>query len=105
MPFEAGKTYHTRNGDVARIYATDGEQPYPLHGAIQGVSGWEINTWTLMGRFYHGKESISGHDLILPDISPDEHRASVLNKAREVVADLNPGTEQVDALTSTRGRD
>lgn len=52
MKIEAGKLYRTRSGHIARVYATDGVDPYPVHGAIaQSESVWEMHVWTGCGRF------------------------------------------------------
>ena len=41
MKFEAGKTYKTRGGEDAYIYAVDAPGPYPIHGRI----GEDIRAW------------------------------------------------------------
>ena len=46
------QTYKTEGGHDARIYATDGEGKFSLHGAIQNEDGgWEEATWTPEGCF------------------------------------------------------
>jgi len=47
MKIEAGKKYLTRDGHIARIYATDGKGSMPVHGAV-----WldETNHWSMRGR-------------------------------------------------------
>ena len=49
--FKPGETYKTRDGREARVYAVDGDSAYPIHGAILGVDGWVIRTWTKGGTF------------------------------------------------------
>lgn len=50
MKIEAGKFYRTRDGHRARVYAVDGRDPYPAHGAIFfDGAGWIGNTWTIEG--------------------------------------------------------
>jgi hypothetical protein len=39
------KTYRTRDGHVVRIYATDGDNWSPIHGAIKEKSGWCFCVW------------------------------------------------------------
>lgn len=52
--FEPGKEYRTRCGDRARVYALDGDEGYPIHGAIlydseEGL--WTGECWTAEGLF------------------------------------------------------
>lgn len=56
--FKAGQTYKTRNGSIARIYATDGIQGYEIHGAIQNEKKfWDATTWNLEGGYNGLKDS------------------------------------------------
>ncbi len=50
--FKAGETYQTRDGRDARIYATDGEESSPIHGAIKLMAGlgWMPFEWKADGR-------------------------------------------------------
>jgi hypothetical protein len=43
------KTYRTRDGREVRIYATDGHETYPIHGAIMD-QGWCPHHWMPDGR-------------------------------------------------------
>ncbi|MGM0584255.1 MAG: hypothetical protein ACQEUZ_06360 [Pseudomonadota bacterium] len=43
--FEAGKEYRTRDGRRARVYATDGGGPCPIHGAINKNDRWFAYCW------------------------------------------------------------
>lgn len=45
MIFEAGKEYRTRDGSRARVYATDGESRWPIHGAVKHRQGWYMQSW------------------------------------------------------------
>lgn len=45
---DKSKTYRTRDGREVRIYATDGDGPFPVHGAIKNV-WWDTETWTKEG--------------------------------------------------------
>jgi len=50
---DPNKTYQTRDGHAVRIYATDGVDPYPVHGAFYSHDneGWDPDTWTEDGKF------------------------------------------------------
>ena len=63
--FEAGKTYKTRCGFEARVYATDGKGTYTIHGALFDGEGWNPDVWKTDGRFC----AFSGnpHDLMPPE--------------------------------------
>lgn len=50
MKINVGHFYRTRAGDRARIYATDGAGPYPIHGAIEYNSEWMSWRWEKDGR-------------------------------------------------------
>lgn len=63
------KTYKTRDGREARVYATDGTGSYPVHGAISAPDGWGLTCWTRHGAFDRAGES----DLDLIDF-PGEAR-------------------------------
>lgn len=67
--FEAGKTYKTRDGRAFRVYATDGVEPYSVHGAIRcdAEDYWVSATRTESGRKYEGKDS---DDDLVPDPPP-----------------------------------
>jgi hypothetical protein len=63
LQIEAGKFYRTRDGKMARIYATDGSGSYPVHGAVLEGVGWGSATWTYSGVFDDGVET-GEHDII-----------------------------------------
>lgn len=45
----------TRGGKPARIYAVDGAEPYPIHGAIyEEDDGWQESSWTFDGQQHIG---------------------------------------------------
>jgi hypothetical protein len=49
--FEVGKEYRTRDGRLARVYATDGGPVSPVHGAIyHNKLGWIICGWRKDGK-------------------------------------------------------
>lgn len=49
------KSYRTRDGREVRIYAVDGDDDYPIHGARQDApSKWISTCWAVNGFFYTG---------------------------------------------------
>jgi hypothetical protein len=46
------KKYRTRDGREVRIYATDGDGAYPVHGAVNDLGGWVSVEWTEAGQFW-----------------------------------------------------
>ena len=63
MKYEAGKEYPTRGGGKSRIYATDGDGEFPIHGAVQTGDKWDMITWTAGGCF-HADGTVSKNDLM-----------------------------------------
>ena len=53
MRVEAGRFYRTRDGRKARIYATDVDSIFPIHGAIliAEPNTWAAVTWDRRGYF------------------------------------------------------
>jgi hypothetical protein len=45
------KQYKTREGLEVRIYATDGMDNYPIHGAVLTDNGWTNTVWSQKGNF------------------------------------------------------
>lgn len=45
MKISKRKKYKTRCGYPVRIYATDGMEPYSVHGAVEISNDWIINIW------------------------------------------------------------
>lgn len=43
---DKNKQYRTRDGREVRIYATDGDDNMPIHGAILNKHGWRVTSWT-----------------------------------------------------------
>ena len=65
--FKVGQTYKTRNGAIARIYATDGCEVEEIHGATNSdEDGWDAMTWDNKGRYITDEED-SAWDL-MPDV-------------------------------------
>jgi len=58
------KSYKTRDGKEVRIYATDGSEGAPIHGAIEVESNaWWLVAWLKSGHFL-GQDNMCEHDLI-----------------------------------------
>ena len=63
--FEAGKTYRTRSGCTARVYATDAGDPWSIHGAYEERKGhWRQKSWDANGRLCSTFDAL---DLIPPE--------------------------------------
>lgn len=60
----------TRGGLEKRIYATDGDAPYSIHGAVLLHNGWRPESWTAEGRSRRG--AADGHTDLLPLREPSE---------------------------------
>lgn len=50
LNFSKPEELQTRDGRTVRIYATDGQGPYAIHGAVLNTEGWTALKWTLDGR-------------------------------------------------------
>lgn len=59
MKIELGKTYRTRDGHRARIYANDGSEQFPNHGAIFVNGSWDAATWADSGSTWTRSESVT----------------------------------------------
>ena len=68
------KTYRTRDGREVRIYATDGNPDWPIHGAVLAPYGWSAEMWTLEGKASGGS---SQRDLV--EVKPRIKRTVWLN--------------------------
>lgn len=57
---ETTKNYTTRDGCEVRIYAMDGDDSYPIHGAVKQENGkWSTAEWTEDGRYLRdGSEDV-----------------------------------------------
>ena len=56
------KQYRTRDGREVRIYAVDGDDEMPIHGAVLTSHGWKVNSWQRSGKWLDGGND--GADLI-----------------------------------------
>lgn len=69
MKIEVGKLYQTRDGERARIYATDGDHDYPIHGAVRSDKfGWAMETWKPNGRVCN--DGPTGRDIVAEYVEP-----------------------------------
>lgn len=91
--FKPGAEYRTLQGGVARVYATDGAEPFPVHGAIWTHDGWTPASWSAHGTY---GMSPSGNDIIPPrppvvvsdaviKAGTDEHKRSASPHHRESI--------------------
>ena len=48
---DKNKQYRTRDGREVRIYATDGANARPIHGAVGQVGEWISYTWMKNGKY------------------------------------------------------
>ena len=71
---DINKKYRTHAGREVRIYATDGYEPYSVHGAVLTEKGWFPRTWTPQGELSNGRLVPSEHDLV--EVRP-RHKVSV----------------------------
>ena len=69
MELSIGKWYRTRNGHKVIIYALNGMDPFPVHGAILTEDGWAIKTWNRDG--YDWNISESPKDIVGVWVEPD----------------------------------
>ena len=82
---DPNKKYRTRNGREVRIYATDGNRMYPIHGAVKYDDGWVGHVWTEEGK-YHSPDIDHFRDLV--DV-PTKH-TRWLNINRDSAGDVWP---------------
>lgn len=60
---DPSKKYRTANGKTAKVYATDGQGDYCVHGAILEVDGWNSVRWKADGSAINSGTT-HPHDLI-----------------------------------------
>jgi len=106
---DINKKYRTRDGREVRIYATDGAECLPVHGAIKWVTGkgwkpdiagWRPCSWTKNGKAVDGEEFSC--DLI--EVKPRIKRAvwaNLYNDGRITLG--HPSKEDADKCAD-RGR-
>lgn len=69
------KQYRTRDGREVRIYATDGNDPFAIHGAIVTEKGWAQTDWTKEGGYILNVS----HQFDLIEVRPRHKRVVWLN--------------------------
>lgn len=62
---ELGKTYRTRDGREVRVYAVDGGDMWPVHGAVVTEDGQVLVKWSADGRY-----GLSPSDWDLIEVKP-----------------------------------
>ena len=72
---DINKKYRTRDGREVRIYATDGRDPFPVHGATKEKYGWNMETWSEGGRC----DAYMERDKDLIEVRPRHNRTVWLN--------------------------
>jgi len=70
------KTYRTRDGREVRIYAVDGDDWFPIHGAYKEKNGWYTCAWSKDG-FY--LDSTTEHRCDLIEVKPRHQRTLWMN--------------------------
>ena len=87
---ELGKKYQTRDGHEVRIYALDGDEEMPVHGAVLTKHGWKVNSWARDGRWC--PNMTDGVDLI--EVKPRIQREVWVNVYPDVAECLYYTTKQ-----------
>lgn len=77
LKIEVGKFYRTRSGCKARIYATDGAERIPVHGAFKVNESWISTNWGIDGKHESFSEA-TPYDLISEWADPVEMDWSAL---------------------------
>lgn len=72
------KTYRTRVGQKVRIYATDANGLFPVHGAIFNDGMWNGMKWTDDGRCYFSSNFMSTKDDLV-EVNPRIKRTVWIN--------------------------
>ena len=69
---DINKKYRTRDGHEVRIYALDGDEPRPVHGAHKSQTGWVFSCWK-----EDGAHSTGDYDLV--EVKPRIKRTMWVN--------------------------
>jgi hypothetical protein len=89
---DMSRSYKTRDGREVRIYATDGGEPLPVHGAYYSDNGWHPVSWREDGMFNMALNTHSIMDLI--EVKPRVQRTVWLDVLEDGY--YNVRTEQSD---------
>lgn len=82
MTIEKGKTYLTRDGELVRVYATDGWKRFPIHAAVysKNAEAWLMDQWTASGRAV--ADGIDhGNDIIAEDSCDQKNQMPLFDGA------------------------
>lgn len=90
---ELGKQYRTRDGHEVRIYALDGDEEMPVHGAVLTKHGWKVNSWARDGRWC--PNMTDGVDLI--EVKPRIKREVWVNVYPHCTGDCMETKEMADS--------
>jgi hypothetical protein len=96
------KQYKTRDGRDVRIYATDGAEEYPVHGAVKNDDVWYLARWKQNGT--HAGEYDSSNDLIevKPRIKIERWALVERDGSYSLWLDKPSNASSVDAFAITR---
>lgn len=78
MTISMDKQYRTRNGREVRIYAVDGCNKCPVHGAYLTEDGWKVYNWAADGSAYPPWYA-GGNNRDLIEVKPRIHREYWVN--------------------------
>ena len=96
---DKNKQYHTRQGQEVRIYAVDGDEDMPIHGAILTKHGWKVNSWASDGKWCPNMSD--GVDLI--ELKPRIKREVWVNVYRGRETDWVTMHDERDEADNDRG--
>ncbi len=95
---DKSKQYRTRQGQEVRIYAVDGDEEMPIHGAILTKHGWKVNSWARDGKWCPNMSD--GVDLI--EVKPRIKREVWVNVYPEGVGMVCESKEEADNATGAK---
>ncbi len=96
MVIDKDKQYRTTDGCDARIYATDGSLPKPIHGAVYRAGDWVSVNWFGNGREF--VKDVSPNDLV--EIKPRIKRTFWVNAYPTGVCGIFDNKESADKYAS-----
>lgn len=97
---DKSKQYRTRDGREVRIYATDGEGPYPVHGAIRLPTFWCPTNWDENGLYKAGGFELHDYDLI--EVLPRHKRTVWVNVYEKSISHWDSKELAADRASSDR---
>jgi len=90
------KTYRTRDGREVRIYATDGAEAWPVHGAVKLGHQWFMREWTEHGMAALQERCVT--DLDLFEVKPRHKRTVWLNVYADKSGDYSQARSIADCM-------